>query len=45
MPWDSGLEEAGIVVRVLFEPLWSSMARTGVKELNEHAGDRQGWMH
>ena len=45
MPWDRGLEEVSIVVRVLFEPLWSSRPRAGVKKLDEHTGDRQGWMH
>ena len=45
MPWYRGLEEVSIVVRVLFEPLWSSRPRAGVKELDEHTGDRQGWMH
>ena len=45
MPWDRGLEEVSIVVRVLFEPLWSSRPRAGVEKLDEDTGDRQGWMH
>ena len=45
MPWDSGLEEVSIVVRVIFEPLGPARPGAGVEKLDEHAGDWQGGMH
>ena len=45
MPRHSGLEEVCVIMSVLFKPLRPLWSRPGVKELDEHTGNRQAWVH